>query len=194
MATLPTRRAGRPRSEAARQAILQAALEIARERGTAGLTMDAVARRATVSKETVYRWWRSKGEVLLEALAELGERNIPTRDTGTLAGDLATFMRATARTLDAPTRRVLRTLAAQAAANEAFAGDVRDRFLARRREALATILDRAVERGELAPERSAMLQDVVFGSLWYRLIFGVAPLDRAWADAVTETVCAASSP
>jgi AcrR family transcriptional regulator len=154
--------------------------------------MDAIAKRAGVSKETVYRWWRSKGEVLLEALAALGDRAIPIPDTGTLAGDLRPFMRSTARALDPPTRRLLRALAAQAAANHAFAGQVRDTFLVRRRGALATVLQRAVGRRELNPAEAAIALDLVFGSLWYRLIFEIAPLDQAWADAVTDMVAAST--
>src|SRR3954452_22338618 len=162
METTERRGVGRPRSETARKAILLAALELASEQGDEGLTMNAIAKSAGVSKETLYRWWRSKSEVLLEALADLGERAIQVPDGGTLESDLRAFMRATARTLDAPTRRLLRTLAAAAAparrllrtpapaaaADAAFADEVRERFLHRRRIALATLLERAVRRGE----------------------------------------------
>src|ERR671936_344940 len=103
-----TRRVGRPRSETARAAILAAAFELASERGPSGLTMEAVAKRAGVSKETLYRWWKSKAEVLLEALAERGEETIPVPDSGSLHTDLLAFMRATARSADPPTRRLLR--------------------------------------------------------------------------------------
>ena len=184
---LPRRR-GRPRSETARRAILAAALELAAERDAERVTMDAIARRGGVSKETLYRWWRSKGEVLLEALAQRGEEAIPVPDTGSLAGDLGRFMRSTAAALDRPTRRLLRTLAAQAAADPAFAEQTRERFLARRRAALAAVLDRAVERGELTAPRAGIALDLVFGSLWYRLIFDVGPLDASWADAVTDAI------
>jgi AcrR family transcriptional regulator len=182
-----TGRPGRPRSERARAAVLAAALELAVE---PGLTMEGIARRAGVSKETLYRWWRSKADVLLEALAERGERAIPTRDLRSLAADLRSFMRATARALDPPTRQVLRALAAEAGADPAFAAEVRDRFLVHRRAALATVLERGVERGELSAERAEIAVDLVFGSLWYRLVFDVGPLDRAWADAVADAVAA----
>jgi hypothetical protein len=97
-------------------------------------------------------------------------------------------MRATARALDQPTRRALRTLAAQAASDEAMAEQVRERFLSSRRAALGTVLDRAVARGEIGAERAETIVDFVFGSLWYRLIFGIGPLDRKWADSVTDAV------
>ena len=182
---------GRPRSEQARRAILQAALALAAEEGPRGVRMDAIARRAGVSKETIYRWWRSKVEVLLEALAERGDETIPLPDRGSLAKDLRAFLRATAASGDEPTKRVLRALASEAAADEGFAALVRDGFLARRRAALGEVLDRAVARGELTEDEAAIAVDLVYGSLWYRLVFAIAPLDDAWADAVAEAIAPA---
>jgi AcrR family transcriptional regulator len=180
--------AGRPRSEQARQATLAATLALAAERGPEGITMEAIAKRAQISKDTLYRWWRSKTEVVLEALAGYGEQTIPVPDSGSLEADLRAFMRATSRALDHPTQQLLRTLAAGAAADPNFAKTVREQFLARRRAALATILDNAVGRGELTDDRAATILDLVFGSLWYRLIFSTGALNRTWADAITDTL------
>jgi AcrR family transcriptional regulator len=183
------RRPGRPRSQSARRAILAAALELAGEHGPQGLTMGGLAQRAGVSKETLYRWWRSKTEVLLEALTAYGEQTIPVPDTGRLERDLRGFLRATAAALDSPTRRILRILAAEAAADPTAAQQIRQQFLVHRRAALAILLDRAVARGELSDQATAsMLLDLVFGSLWYRLVFATGPLDQAWADALTNTI------
>src|SRR3954469_6481005 len=130
MAVEPLRRPGRPRSEDARHAVLTATLELAAESGPAGLTMGGIAERAGVSKETLYRWWRSKAEVVLEALAHYGDEAIPVPDSGSLAGDLRAFLGATAAALDLPTRQLLRSLAAAAASDASFAAQVRDQFLA----------------------------------------------------------------
>lgn len=191
-ATRHRRPVGRPRSETSRRAILIATLELASEGGADGLTMDAIAKRAQVSKETLYRWWRSKGDVLLEALADLGARAIPVPDSGDFASDLRIFMRATARALDSPTQRLLRALAAGAAADSIYAAEVRERFLNHRRAALTSILERAIAREELSCERAQASLDLVFGSLWYRLIFATGPLDQKWADAVADTIAAAA--
>jgi len=126
--------------------------------------------------------------VLLEALAERGERTIPVPDSGSLAEDMRSFMRATAASADAPTQRVLRALAAEAASDPEQATLVRDRFIARRRAALGELLDRAVQRGELDQAQAETALDLVFGSLWYRLIFGIGPLDRDWADGVADAI------
>jgi AcrR family transcriptional regulator len=184
------RRPGRPRSQAARRAILRASLELAGEHGPRGVSMDAIARRASVSKETLYRWWRSKAEVLLEASAERGAQEIPVPDTGTLRVDLRRFLRATADAADEPTLRLLRSIAAEAAADAGFADLARERFLSRRRDALTELLDRAVQRGELSAARAATALDLVFGSLWYRVIFGVGAIDHRWADGVADAVSA----
>jgi hypothetical protein len=73
------------------------------------------------------------------------------------------------------------------AADPNFAKAVREQFFARRRAALATILNNAVKRGELTHDRATTILDLVFGSLWYRLIFATGPVDNTWADAITDT-------
>jgi AcrR family transcriptional regulator len=184
------RRPGRPRSEKARRAILSATLELAAEHGPRGLRMEAIARKAGVSKETLYRWWGSKAEVVLEALAEYGEEVIPVPDTGSLAKDLRIFLRATAASADATTVRLLRALAAEAAGDPGMAELIRERFVDRRRAALGAVLRHGVRRGEISRANAAIALDLVYGSLWYRLIFGIAPLDKAWADRVANSITA----
>ncbi len=189
MAQGPGRRLpGRPRSERARQAVLAAALELAAEEGPAGLHMDAIARRANVSKETLYRWWHSKADVMLDALAERGQQTIPLPDTGRLRDDLRAFLRATVDSADAATVRLLHHLAAAAASDEATASQIRDRFLATRRAALGQILQRAVARADITGEDAALAVDLVYGSMWYRLIFRIGPVDYRWADQVADAV------
>jgi AcrR family transcriptional regulator len=188
VAAEPARRAGRPRSERARQAILAAALALAAEQGPAGLSMAAIAKSAQVSKETLYRWWHSKTDVVLDALAERGQATIPLPDTGTLREDLRAFLRATVDSADPATVRVLYLLAAAAASDEALAGQIRDRFLATRRADLGRILDRAADRGEITSEYAALAVDLVYGTLWYRLIFRVGSLDYTWADDMASAI------
>ncbi|MDQ1082984.1 MULTISPECIES: TetR/AcrR family transcriptional regulator [Microbacterium] len=90
--TLP--RSGPVRSEAARLAILDAAVSLFAERGYDHLTMEGIARRAGVGKQTIYRWWPSKGDVIAEAILEGrllgGHREIP--DSGDARTDLARWL------------------------------------------------------------------------------------------------------
>jgi AcrR family transcriptional regulator len=170
--------------------VLGAALALAAEQGPGGLTMEAIAKRAGVSKETLYRWWRSKTEVILDAMADRGQRSIPVPDSGDLRRDLRTFLRATIDSADPTTVQMLHALASAAAADESVAVQVRDRFLSTRRRDLGSILERAADRGEITHRFIPLATDLVYGSMWYRLIFQVGHLDSEWADEVAAAVAA----
>jgi len=179
-----TRSPGRPRSEESRQAILAAAIELAVEVGYAGLTIEGIAARAGVGKQTIYRWWPSKADVLLEAGAVKADRFVPVDDQGSYRADLRAFLRASYAMGNQPRfADVLRTLMAEAQLDRDFGERFRVSFLERRRDALAVITDRARERGDLpAHPDPATVADIVFGTIWYRMLATRRPLDEALAD------------
>ncbi len=82
--------AGRPRSEVAHQAILDATLELLAEVGFSALTVEGVAQRAGVGKATIYRRWPSKLPLVVEAFGELPA--FEDVDTGGLAADLKAML------------------------------------------------------------------------------------------------------
>ena len=92
----PARGRGRPRSEEAHRAIVEATLTLLDEGGYTALTIEAVAERAGVGKTTIYRRWPSKLELVVEAVGELRPPG-PPDDTGSLAGDFAAFARGQGR-------------------------------------------------------------------------------------------------
>src|SRR6266571_4735410 len=92
---LATAQRGRPRSDASRQAILQAALDLISDVGYRQTTVESIAARAGTGKQTIYRWWHGKAEVVLEAINASVDRDIPLPDTGDLRGDLRAFLEAT---------------------------------------------------------------------------------------------------
>jgi AcrR family transcriptional regulator len=175
---------GRPRSEEARQAILVAALEIAAERGYAALTIEGIAARAGVGKQTIYRWWPTKADVLLEAGAAKADLRVPTGDRGSYAADLRAFLTASYKMAnDRALADLLRALMAEAQLDQAFGERFRVAFLQRRRDALMVIVDRARERGDLPPHPSpAVVLDIVFGVIWYRVLATRGRLDKALVD------------
>jgi len=69
-------RPGRPRSEDARVAVLQAVDDLLVDVGYAAMTMKGIAERAGVGRQTVYRWWSTKAEILLEAVTEDAEAEL----------------------------------------------------------------------------------------------------------------------
>lgn len=179
------RKPGRPRSTQSRESILQAALDLVSETGYRATTIDAIAARAGTGKQTIYRWWRNKAEVVLEALNESAEREIPTPDTGDLRGDLHAFLQATFAAGRRPgTVPVLRALMAEAQFDAAFREVFDQQFLRRRREVLANVLRRHPDqlRGVTVP----VAVEVVFGVLWYRVMATHRRLDGALARELTR--------
>jgi AcrR family transcriptional regulator len=174
-----TRAPGRPRSEDARLAILRAALELVGETGYAALTIEGIAVRAGVGKQTIYRWWPSKADVLLEAGVTKAELRVPVSDHGGYEADLRAFLEASYQIANLPQMAdLLRALMAEAQINREFGERFRAAFLERRRDALAVITDRARQRGDL-PERPepGIVADIVFGTIWYRVLATRRPLD-----------------
>ena len=172
------KRPGRPRSEATRRAILTAAIDELTERGYAQLSVEGIAARAGAGKQTIYRWWPSKADVVLDALLDAAASTIAVPDEGSLQADLDAFLVATFR--QRGQRPVLVGLMAEALLDPVFAVQFRDRFLMGRRDVLRAVLDRAADRGEIAADVDPeMVLDIVFGVLWYRLLLDHAPLDEA---------------
>ncbi|MFG2628068.1 TetR/AcrR family transcriptional regulator [Streptomyces sp. NPDC048473] len=179
-----TSRPGRKRSEESRMAILAAAFELMGEVGYAGLTIEGIAARAGCGKQTIYRWWRTKADVLLDALSAKGELYITTADHGSYRDDLRAFLDDTYRLAEHQrVSDILCTLMAEAQIDAEFGERFRTGFLERRRDALRAVLDRAAHRGDLParPAPSTVL-DIVFGTLWYRVLATHHALDGDLAD------------
>jgi len=170
---------GRARNKAARRAILTAAADLLGQCDPAALSVERIAAMAGVGRQTIYRWWPSKGAVLLEAMVERAGSELSPIDSGTLIGDLELFLTATFRAAsDAPTARLLRSVMAESL-RDLHAGEALREFTARRRDVLREILGRAEERGELARGVDLdLVIDQAFGLLWYRTLLGHEPLSR----------------
>ncbi|WP_224372768.1 TetR/AcrR family transcriptional regulator [Hyalangium versicolor] len=187
-------RAGRKRSEHSRTAVLEAALRLLREQGYAALSIEAIAREAGVGKQTIYRWWTTKGSVVLEALAEQAEEDIPIEDHGSLQRDVESFMAVTFERATPETSAVLKALMAEAQLDPDFGMELRTSLIDRRRASFRSVLLRARERGDLPADANVdLLTDVVYGVMWYRLLIGHAPLDRKLASELAGLIKAASS-
>ena len=97
------RRPGRPRSEAAEQAIIDATLEVFAERGPDGLGIEQVAARAGVGKATIYRRWPGKEELLLDAIGAL-RTPLPQPQGRSVRSDLAALVEALCKEATDPRR------------------------------------------------------------------------------------------
>jgi AcrR family transcriptional regulator len=177
------------RDAAAHRAILDATRELLEERGFAGASIEAIAARAGVGKQTIYRWWPIRADLVLEVYLERSERELPGPPAaGTVAEQVEALVRELVAILGGTdSGHVVAGLVAQAQLDPAFAIRFRDRFIARRREILATVLALGQQRGEVRADLDLDLAvDAFYGPIIYRLLFAHAPLDRAFADGLTR--------
>ncbi|HWM34060.1 MAG TPA: TetR/AcrR family transcriptional regulator [Pseudolysinimonas sp.] len=127
------RRGGRARSEESRNAILDATALLFAQRGYDHLTIEGIAAAAGVGKQTIYRWWRSRGELVADCL--LDGRLLPGRflppDTGDLRADLAAWLADVLTLLDRTDgEQLMRSLIQAAAENEEVGRRLRERLSA----------------------------------------------------------------
>jgi len=183
------------RRERSRLAILDAVLALCREEGYARLSIEAIAARAGVGKGTIYRWWPSKGAVLLEALDREAAGWAAFPDTGDLVADMRTTIKDVVRFQANPNfGPPFAALIAEAQQDPAIGPLLLERFFRPRRAPIVERLRRAQEVGQL-PETldvEAVLE-VIFGALFHRLLLRSGPLDAAYASFVVDTIFAGTS-
>lgn len=178
---------GRPRSEAAERAILDATLRLLADLGYGGLTMDKVAAEARVSKATMYRRWPSKVHLVITAFSQLPQ--LPCPDTGNLKQDLlevlGTFLLITE---NASLAGVLPTLAGERARIPELA-DYLDEATRQRREPVKTVLERAIKRGDLPKSLDVELAiDLIMSPLVMRIFFTNNPADKGFIERMLDKI------
>ena len=176
------------RSEKARQAILEAADDLLAEKGFAGTTMEGIATKAGVAKQTIYRWWKTKTDVLMDAfLQDLTEELTPP-DHGDIALDLRAYLRQLAHFLSqSDPGAVFKALIAQAQHDPVFAEDFRARYLDEQRRRDRLPLERAARRGQLPADLDMAAEtDQLVGPLYYRVLVTDEPIGEDFTDRLVD--------
>ena len=162
---------GRPRSEKSRNAILEATIELLLEGGYSRLTLEGIAARARVGRQTLYRWWSSKDEIVAESITDgrMLPTELPIPDTGDIRADLTSWLTEFARGLDeehAATRA--RLLTAATAESEVVARAFEEKVAGPYRFGLIERLRRAIESGELTDDAPVqVVADALMGATLY---------------------------
>ncbi|MEU6989164.1 TetR/AcrR family transcriptional regulator [Streptomyces sp. NPDC046465] len=190
------------RSERSRHAIYDAALALVDEVGYAKLTIEAIAARAGVGKQTIYRWWPSKGAVLLDAFLDLadqaarevsekaGQDEIATSipDSGDLEADLKYVMRATVDEFnDAKYDAPYRALAAEGLLNPELGAEFVEKLLEPQLQLYVKRVRQAQEAGQVGPAIDPRIALEMWTSpLAQRWLMRSGPLTHAYADTLVE--------
>lgn len=182
------------RNENSRLAILDAALAVCREEGYAKLTIEEIAARAGVGKQTIYRWWPSKGAVVLEAFERVAAE-IPVPDTGEVVDDARTYITRVVKLFADPDFGPhLSALIGEAQHDPHVQSALLERYIGPRRAPLVQRLKTAQQQGQLsASVDPETLLEVIFGALYHRLLLRNAPLDKSYADFITDVVFATAT-
>ncbi|MET9726459.1 TetR/AcrR family transcriptional regulator [Streptomyces zaomyceticus] len=185
------------RSERSRRAIFDAALALVSETGYAKTTIEGIAARAGVGKQTIYRWWPSKAAVLLDAFLDLaaqanealgGDADSEIPDTGDLAADLRYVLRATVDemnnpTFDAPTR----ALAAEGIVDPELGARFTEALLEPQLRYYVRRIEAAQAAGDVDPDVDPRIAlELLVGPLHHRWIHRTLPLTHAYADALVD--------
>ncbi|WP_040780884.1 TetR/AcrR family transcriptional regulator [Nocardia pneumoniae] len=191
---MPDRPTAARRSERARAAILAAAAELIRELPYVKLSIEAIAARAGVGKQTIYRWWPSKGAVVFDAMLESdsGPAGLALPDTGDVAADLRELLRGSIAALTDPGyESFLRALYIEIQQDPELAATYRERLLLPQRSAIADRLAAAVDAGELRAGLDLELAiDLLLGPIQTRWSLGLGGLTESYADAALDAALA----
>ena len=164
---------GRPRSEKAREAILEAAFGLLVAKGYAGFAIESVAAAAGSGKSTVYRWWRTKAELAVDAFFHATEAELRFPDAGSAAEDFRSQITELAELLRGERGRALAGMLGGARLDPELGRALGERWLAPRRRWGVERMIRAQGAGELREgvEIGAALA-VLYGPLYTPLLFG----------------------
>lgn len=171
-------------------ALTRALFEEWAARGYAALSLERVAKRAGVGKAALYRRWPSKLVMVTECLEELGIELAKIPDTGTLEGDVRKLLGSVRRLLRHPiVSRILPDLHAEMPRNPQLAEAIRGRLQTERRRRAATIVERAIARGELDERVDPdLVNDMLGGVIYWRMIVTGGKADSHYLDRLARFV------
>ncbi|WP_299538806.1 TetR/AcrR family transcriptional regulator [uncultured Streptomyces sp.] len=188
------------RKERSRQAILTAARDLVVEGAYEKITVEAIAARAGVGKQTIYRRWPSKSAVVFAALLALSEdpegQSVTLPDTGDLATDLKFVLRATAQEFSDPSfDKLIRALNTEIANDAALAAEYRERLAQPLDEAKKERLRSAQRAGQLDPRADLdLVLALLYAPLFQRWLHRSGPLTPAYADSLVDAALRAFRP
>jgi AcrR family transcriptional regulator len=180
------------RSERSKQAILDATRELLAEKGgVRSLTIEAVAARSGVAKTTIYRRWRDKWELALDAaMIDMLTTFDDPIDVGSTREELITFVNSAIRTLGSkPYGPAMQGLASEVATDPELARVYQEYVVDPRRRQVEAVIERGIERGDLRPDTDPRLvQELLIGAIYFRLFFSGPPLDRKLGPRLVDAI------
>ena len=180
---------GRPRSENSRQSILRSTIKLLRRSSFADLSIEAIAADAGVGKTTVYRWWPSKGALVVDAFAASTEDELHFPDSGSVYRDMAHQMNRFLGVLRSPRGCIVRAILGGGQSDRELLEEFRKRLLRPRRQEAYQTLRRGIERGELPRGLDLdLVLDILYGAIYMRFLIRHDELSEHYIEEVCGLV------
>ena len=184
-------RKGRPPSDraASHAAIMDTVYALLQEKSVRDLTMEEVAKRAKVGKPTLYKWWPTKATLVLAMLCERMAPNLAMPTVRTAEESLRLRVRRLIDAFNGPFGKIVAGLIAEGQSEPAVLQEFFGRWVSPRRTATIADLQRGKNAGELRSETEPeLLNDAIFGAIYYRLLLRSGPLTRRFGEELVEQV------
>lgn len=185
------RKPGRPRSETAHQAILEAANHLMESIPIREITIQGIAKQAGVGKPTIYRWWDTKCSLVMDAFLASAAPQIPFPKTDSVVDALKEQLRLVIKLLRGPSGRIVAQMIGEGQSAPDILKKFRERFFTQLLAPARTIIERGKKSGEIDKNIDMDLAiDLLYGPIYYRLLVGHQPLNDAFARNLPERVVA----
>ena len=182
-------RRGRPRSIETTNAILLSAYTLMATTGLAATTIDAVARHSNVSKMTIYKWWPSREALLIDAFLNQAALMLPLSSAGSAAARVKRHAVAYTEALLGEFGKVQLAVVSECITKTGSAELFYARYLRFRRDAIVEMIAAGQKDGSVGAAGAAEdLDDAIYGSLFYRYVFGIKPITPAYARNLVDLV------
>jgi AcrR family transcriptional regulator len=181
-----------PRVLLSRERVLSTTLELLTESGLGGLTIDDVSKRSGVAKTTIYRHWRTRNALIIDACLRMTDGDEDPPDTGSLEGDLGSILTELADLLATARWSSIMPSIMDAAEREPEIAELHSRLQIWHAAPMRRALERAVERGQISPDVDInVMASALRGPLYFRRWFTREPINAPFIEFVVRGVIAA---
>jgi AcrR family transcriptional regulator len=193
--TAKQRGPGRPRNEAGRQQVMQAAWDLVVDKPVRNVTMEAIAARSAVTKPTIYRWWSSRNALMIDAVFARAADQLTFDDSLDARRALTAQLHRVIELLDSRFGEILAEILAEGQSDPTTLASFRSRFFDVQRVQVRGLIERGIAEGVFDPGLDVELaMDLIYGPLYLRRLVGHLPLSKSLADQVLHWVLDGLSP
>lgn len=182
--------AGRPRDASIDRCVLDATLGELSEKGYAGLSIASVAQAAGTTRPAIYRRWKDKSELVVDAVARLAEADVPT-PTGDVRADVQAELENFAHCITEAGALPLAGMMLAGDLDPAVRNAYLERIVAPRRARLRSIFEKGLANGQIDADADLAVALSFLTGSWYSFTIAGTPIPDGWASRVTDLVLAA---